>query len=36
MRRKGESLGASAQLSKPDIADLVYVIDGLVQQYSYI
>jgi len=30
MRKKGEALGANAQLSKPDIADLVYVIDSLV------
>ena len=30
MRRKGESLGANAQLSKPEIGNLVRVIDGLV------
>ncbi|MCL2873963.1 MAG: chemotaxis protein [Defluviitaleaceae bacterium] len=30
MRKKGDALGASAQLSKPDIADLVRIIDGLV------
>ncbi len=32
MRRKGESLGANAQLSKPEIGNLVRVIDELVQQ----
>ena len=31
MRRKGEALGANAQLSKPEIANLVKVIDGLVR-----
>lgn len=30
MRRKGESLGADAQLSKPEIGHLVQVIDSLV------
>lgn len=30
MRRKGEQLGANAQLSKPEIGNLVKVIDGLV------
>ena len=30
MKRKGEALGASAQLSKPEIGNLVKVIDGLV------
>jgi len=30
MRRKGEALGANAQLSKPEIANLVQIIDGLV------
>lgn len=30
MRRKGESLGANAQLSKPEIGNLVRVIDKLV------
>lgn len=30
MRRKGESLGADAQLSKPEIGNLVKVIDELV------
>jgi len=31
MRRKGESLGANAQLTKPEIANLVRTVDGLVQ-----
>ena len=30
MRKKGEALGANAQLSKPEIGNLVKVIDGLV------
>ena len=30
MRRKGEGLGANAQLTKPEIANLVRTIDGLV------
>lgn len=30
MRRKGEALGADAQLSKPEIGNLVRVIDGLI------
>lgn len=30
MRRKGESLGADAQLSKPEIGNLVRTIDGLL------
>ncbi len=30
MRRKGEALGANAQLTKPEIANLVRTIDGLV------
>ena len=30
MRRKGEALGADAQLSKPEIGNLVRIIDGLV------
>ena len=30
MRRKGESLGADRQLSKPEIGNLVAVIDELV------
>ena len=32
MRRKGESLGADAQLTKPEIGKLVEAIDGLVLQ----
>ena len=31
MRKKGEALGADAQLSKPEIGRLVKVIDGLVK-----
>ena len=31
MRRKGEALGANAQLSKPEIGNLVMTIDKLVQ-----
>ncbi|WP_342756067.1 chemotaxis protein [Kineothrix sedimenti] len=31
MKRKGEALGADAQLSKPEIGNLVSVIDGLVK-----
>jgi two-component system chemotaxis response regulator CheV len=31
MRRKGEALGADRQLSKPEIGNLVSVIDELVQ-----
>ena len=30
MRRKGEALGADAQLSKPEIGNLVRVVDSLV------
>jgi len=30
MRMKGEALGANAQLSKPEIGDLVKVLDGLL------
>lgn len=32
MRYKGESLGADAQLSKPEIGNLVKIIDGLINQ----
>lgn len=32
MRKKGESLGADAQLSKPEIGNLVKVIDRLVEE----
>ena len=31
MKRKGEAIGADAQLSKPEIANLVQIIDGLVK-----
>lgn len=31
MKRKGEALGANAQLSKPEIGNLVRVIDGLTR-----
>ena len=31
MRRKGEALGANAQLSKPEIGNLVKVVDSLVR-----
>ena len=30
MKRKGEALGANAQLSKPEIGNLVRIIDELV------
>ncbi len=32
MRKKGEALGADAQLSKPEIANLVRIIDDLVKK----
>lgn len=32
MRRKGEALGADAQLSKPEIGNLVRIVDRLVQE----
>ncbi len=32
MRRKGEQLGADAQISKPEIAKLVTLIDGFVEK----
>ena len=32
MRRKGESLGADAQLTKPEIGQLVDTIDRLIDQ----
>ncbi len=34
MRRKGEALGADAQLSKPEIGNLVRVIDNLTKKTS--
>ena len=33
MRRKGESLGADRQLSKPEIGNLVKIVDSLVEKY---
>ena len=32
MKKKGEALGADAQLSKPEIANLVRIIDDLVKK----
>ena len=32
MKRKGEALGTDAQLSKPEIANLVRIIDDLVKK----
>ena len=32
MRRKGEALGADAQLTKPEIGSLVETIDGLIDK----
>lgn len=32
MRRKGEALGANAQLSKPEIGNLVRIVDQLVEE----
>jgi two-component system chemotaxis response regulator CheV len=32
MKRKGSALGADAQLSKPEIGNLVKVVDGLVAE----
>lgn len=34
MKRKGEALGADAQLSKPEIGNLVRIVDGLVDKYQ--
>jgi two-component system chemotaxis response regulator CheV len=34
MRKKGEALGADAQLSKPEIGNLVRIVDGLVEKYN--
>ena len=33
MKKKGESLGADAQLSKPEIGNLVKIVDQLVDEY---
>lgn len=35
MKRKGESLGANAQITKPEIGKLVEVLDGLVASNIY-
>ncbi|MCM1273121.1 MAG: chemotaxis protein [Clostridium sp.] len=35
MKRKGESLGADAQISKPEIGQLVNILDGLVASQIY-
>ena len=32
MKKKGDALGADAQLSKPEIANLVRIIDDLVKK----
>ena len=32
MRRKGESLGADAQISKPEIGTMVQVLDRLIEE----
>jgi len=34
MKRKGEALGADAQLSKPEIGNLVKTVDELVERYQ--
>jgi two-component system chemotaxis response regulator CheV len=34
IRIKGESLGADAQLTKPEIGKLVDAIDGLIENYE--
>ena len=34
IRRKGESLGADAQLTKPEIGKLIAVVDELVEKYE--
>lgn len=34
MKKKGEALGADAQLSKPEIGNLVRLVDELVEKYS--
>ena len=34
MKKKGEQLGADAQLSKPEIGNLVRIIDELVDKYN--
>jgi len=32
MKKKGAALGADAQLSKPEIGNLVRIVDGLVKE----
>ena len=34
IRRKGESLGADAQLTKPEIGKLVEAVDSLIEKYE--
>jgi two-component system chemotaxis response regulator CheV len=34
MRRKGELLGADAQMSKPEIGSLVKVLDEIIAKYK--
>ena len=34
IRRKGESLGADAQLTKPEIGKLVEAVDELIERYE--
>ncbi len=34
IRRKGESLGADAQLTKPEIGKLISVVDDLIEKYE--
>lgn len=36
MKRKGKALGADAQLSKPEIGNLVHIVDELLRKDSYI
>ena len=36
IRKKGEKVGANAQLAKPDIGKLVTLVDGLVDEYESI
>ena len=34
IRKKGESVGADAQLTKPEIGKLVEAVDSLIEQYE--
>ena len=34
MRKKGDSVGADAQLTKPEIGKLIAVVDDLVAKYE--